>query len=87
MQDYPPGPLKGRTLFSFKLQEKTSLPELSSLVSGLNGKERNENASLQTITERLPTLREPWKKQAGNKYAAEAYKEGTQLALGINCEL
>ena len=58
MQDYPPGSLKGRTLFSFKLQVKTSLPELSSLVFGLNGQERNENASLQTITEWLPTLRE-----------------------------
>lgn len=50
-----------------------------------NSKEAND--SLQAITERLSTLRELWKKkQAGNEYAAEAYKESTQLILGINWE-
>lgn len=48
---------------------------------------KEANASLQTITERLPILRELWKKkQAGNEYAAKAYREGTQLNLGINWE-
>lgn len=40
------------------------------------------DASIRSITAKLPTLRELWrKKQAGNEEAAKKYKEGTTLRI------